>query len=146
MEIGELRQNLARDMKNMLELILNRMSKHPAIYWILIHSDWDNLEKPTLNTPMPWRNSLGPMIRPHKTDVIVAPENVLRTNFVLIPTKPTHPLVSTACVEVNNKQGRVTWLWVLPKDAPRPLVEQEKDSENETVFESAKQSGAIVYG
>ncbi len=145
-EIGEIRDELAKDLHKMLDLVINRMAKHPRIYWILIHADWDNMEKPTTGVPLPWQNLFGKQFRPHKTDIIANPQNVLRTNLVIMPTKPTHPVVGTACVEIDNKQGRATWLWGLPKDAPRPGIEQQEGSENEGVFQSARKSGAIIYG
>ena len=145
-EIGEIRKNLCQDLDKMLDVIINRMGSHLEPYWILIHADWDLMHKPEIDTPVGLKDVLGTKMRKYKTDCIADPARVLRTNFIIMPNKPTHTLVGTACVQIENKIGKATWLWVLPKDAPRPAIEQEYNSENENIFNSAKKSGTIVYG
>jgi len=130
----------------MLEKVINRKSKYPRPYWILIHTAWDNAVKAPMGLPVSMQKNFGKNIRQHDTGLVIDPRRVLRTNLVVMPTKPTHPVVGTACVEIDNKLGKATWLWCLPMDAPRPAIEQEKGSENESVFESARKiPGAILY-
>ncbi|HEG42468.1 MAG TPA: hypothetical protein ENH94_00310 [Phycisphaerales bacterium] len=137
-EIGELREQVGKDMVITLRTIINRMSKHSEIYWILVHSSWDK-------GPMPSTPTNRQHIHPETFKV--KPENVLRTNLIIMPVKPTHVLVGTLCFEVDNKRGKLDLLWNLPMDAPRPPgIEMEQDSEYESVFRSAKNSGVIAYG
>lgn len=138
LQIGELREYLAKDMVAMLGKVLDRMSNHDKIYWVLIHSAWDDGPKPS--TPFTPRYI-------HKEVLKVKTENILRTNLIIMPVKPTHVLVGTICIEVDNKIGRAKVLWNLPMDAPRPAgIAQETGTENETIYESARRSRVIAHG
>lgn len=138
LQIGELREYVAKDMHIQLEKVINRYSSRQELYWILVHSKWDD-------GPMPQTNTVRKHITPELYKVRT--ENVLRTNLVIMPTKPTHVLVGTMCIEVDNKAGTKKLLWNLPMDAPRPAgIGQEKGTENEAIYESARQTGAIAHG
>lgn len=136
-QIGELREYVGKDMIRQLGKVLDRMSNHDKIYWVLVHTKWDD-------GPMP---AIGMRKHIHPETFKVLPRNVLRTNLIIMPTRPTHMLVGTMCIEVDNKIGRAQLLWNLPMDAPRPPgIAQEKGSENECIYESARQSGVIAHG
>ena len=88
MEIGDLRQQLTKDLRDELEGVVNNYAKRFDGYYILVRSYWD----------------------------VVQP-NVLHTKLMILLKKPP-AFIGTLLFLVDNKKGTITQMYALPNDMP----------------------------
>lgn len=129
-EVGEVRQELAKDLQRAVVKCVNSNKHLTGTWWIFITSKWTN-------------------------QIIQAPGQALATKqkclhtplFVMniLPPEIASGVVKGILIEVNNQKGLVEVEWNLPADIPltdMPFSEQIV----ETVYKSAQQTQVPILG
>ncbi len=90
MTFREARNELTLELKGMIEKVINQ-KKDDKDYYILVASKVSNVDN-----------------------------DVIENKIILLPQRPKDPIIGTILYHVNNKQGRMTRVWVLPRDIMQP--------------------------
>lgn len=135
--------------ENLTNIIMN-MQGHPRPYFMLIHVTDGYHGKPAgligkicndlLNskyTPTNVEMKLG------ERTIDLSKSKVSGTRIVLMDNPPGIPLISTSLLRVDNKQGRVNWIYILPPDKPI-LWGADMGEASEFVYKSAERARAPV--
>lgn len=137
--------------ENLTNIIMN-MQGHPRPYFMLIHVT-DGYHGPPANLIGKLRNDLlNSKHKPTKVEIRLgertidlSKSKVSGTRIMLMDNPPSVPMISSSLLRVDNKQGRVNWIYILPPDKPI-LWGADMGEASEFVYKSAEQAQApIVY-
>lgn len=90
MTFREARNELTLELKGMLEKVINQ-KKNDENYYILVASKVSNLHN-----------------------------DVIENKIILLLQRPKDPIIGTILYYVDNRQGRMTRIWVFPRDVLQP--------------------------
>lgn len=137
--------------ENLTNIIMN-LQGHPRPYFMLIHvSDGyhgklagmvGKLRNDLLNSK--YVPKIVEVMQGERT-VDLSKSKVSHTTIMLMDNPPTVPMISSSLLRVDNKQGRVNWVYILPPDKPI-LWGAEMGEASEFVYKSAERAQApVVY-
>ena len=137
--------------ENLTNIIMN-MQDHPRPYFMLIHVSDGYHGKPAGMVGTIRNDLLNSSHAPTKAEVMLGERTidlsklkVSGTRIVLMDNPPGIPLISTSLLRVDNKQGRVNWIYILPPDKPI-LWGADMGEASEFVYKSAERAQApVVY-
>ena len=64
--------------------------------------------------------------------------DIIRTKLILLKEKPAQPMVGTMLYYVDNRQGRLERIYVLPRDVVRPEGTVAEDDFSDEIFYHGK--------
>lgn len=137
--------------ENLTNIIMN-MENHPRPYFMLIHVSDGYHGKPA-NMIGTIRNDLlnskhipdAKEILTGERTVDLSKLKVSGTRIILLDNPPSVPMISSSLLRVDNKQGRVNWIYILPPDKPI-LWGAEMGEASEFVYKSAAKANApVIY-
>ena len=135
--------------ENLTNIIIN-MQNHPRPYYMLIHVK-DCYDGVPAGLVGKLRNDLlGTKYTPTPSEMRAGVRTMDLSNqrtasnlIVLSDNPPIVPLISTSLLRVDNKQGRVNWIYILPPDKPI-IYGADMGEASEFVFKSAANSNAPI--
>ena len=137
--------------ENLTNIIMN-MQNHPRPYFMLIHVTDGYHGKPAGMVGMIRNDLLSSKYVPDVKEVLqgertldLSKVKVSATRIILMDDPPSIPLVSSSLLRVDNKQGRINWVYILPPDKPI-LWGADMGEASEFVYHSAAKAKApIIY-
>lgn len=137
--------------QNLTNIIMN-MQGHPRRYYILIHVSDGYHGRPAGLVGKVRNDLLNSKYDPKVSEVMqgertidLSKSKVSATRIVLMDNPPSQPLISSSLLRVDNKQGRVNWIYILPPDKPI-LWGADMGEASEFVYRSAEQARSpVVY-
>ncbi len=130
-QIGEVRQELAKDLQRRVFECVNRKKHLRHRWWIFITSQWK------------YRMIQAP------GQALATKQRVLHTPLFLmdiLPPRIRSGVLKGILIEVDNRQGKVEVKWSLPSDMPLQENLRFDDQIIEAVYHSAKQTGVPILG
>ena len=137
--------------EDLTNIIMN-MQHHPRPYFMLIHVK-DGYHGPPAGMTGRIRNDLlnskyEPTAKEKIEGVRTVDQSKVKVSsnlIILMDNPPSIPLISTSLLRVDNKQGRVNWVYILPPDKPI-LWGADMGEASEFVYKSAEAANApVVY-
>lgn len=135
--------------KALTNIIIN-MQNHPRPYFMLIHikDNYDGMLGgfghknrndllQTTHIPTPAEFVQGARI------IDLSKKKVIHNVIILMDKPPAVPMISTSLIRVDNKQGRASWVYILPPDKP-VIWGADMGEQSEFVFRSAAKSNAPI--
>lgn len=137
--------------ENLTNIIMN-LEDHPRPYFMLIHVSDGYHGVPAGMVGTVRNDLLNSKYIPNKKEILqgertvdLSKSKVSGTRIVLMDNPPNQPLISSSLLRVDNKQGRVNWIYILPPDKPI-LYGVDMGEASEFVYKSAAKAKApIVY-
>lgn len=137
--------------KNLTNIIMN-MQGHPRPYFMLIHVSDGYHGRPAELVGRTRNDLLGSKYEPIAKEILqgertidMSKVKVSSTRIMLMDNPPGVPLISSSLLRVDNKQGRINWIYILPPDKPI-LWGADMGEASEFVIRSAANANApVVY-
>ncbi len=137
--------------ENLTNIIMN-MQGHPRPYFMLIHISDGYHGRPASLVGKIRNDLLNSQYKPKTSEIIqdertidLSKSKVSHDIIVLMDNPPPQPLISSSLLRVDNKQGRVNWIYILPPDKPI-LWGADMGEASEFVYKSAERAQApVVY-
>ena len=135
--------------RNLTNVILN-MQNHPRPYFMLIHihDGYDGklggLGHKVRNDLLNSKDQITPKdITAGERTIDLSKKKTTHNIIMLLDYPPAIPLLSTSLLKVDNRRGRVDWIYILPPDKP-VIWGADMGEQSQFVFQSAKKSNAPV--
>ena len=126
-QIGEVRQELSKDLKRAVDRCVNQNAWRPGKYWILVVRQFKKADR-TIQL---------------KDRVLKKGDKALHTQLMLLnilPSQVAQGVLNSILIEVDNQQGRLDYQYVLPADQDMSGVEGE---EVPYVLQSVHKAGIV---
>lgn len=106
MTFREARNEMTLELQGMIEKVIDK-KKNDRDYYILVASKVNNLNS-----------------------------DVIDNKLILLPERPKDPIIGTILYHVNNKQGTLKRIWVLPRDVMQPesMINKTGDFSDEIFY------------
>ena len=135
--------------ENLTNIIMN-MESHPRPYFMLIHVSDGYHGTPATMVGSIRNDLLNSKHIPDAKELILgertvdlSKSKVSGTRIILMDNPPSVPMISSSLLRVDNKQGRVNWIYILPPDKPI-LWGAEMGEASEFVYRSAAAAQAPI--
>lgn len=121
-EIGELRDNMGRDMLALLDRIVSQKRKATKPYYMLVHTQ---------------------LVGPNTYDTKVMVMN--KEQLPKTDRGKVMPLIGTLLFRMDNRKGKLELMWSLPRDIPQDtLISDTYGTIVESVAQHAFQAGVPI--
>jgi len=145
--VGDIREELSKDLRRVLEEVINRYQHKRNPYYILVYSETGLDVFPT---------DAG-LVKPGDKVMAVDGKTVIRTKVLILDAEPSLDrfmdwtmkgeirVMGMMCYKVDNIRGQLTRLWVLPQDIPEIDRVVDEDGIVKEVLDSAQIIGKFIH-
>jgi len=131
-ELGEIRDEMSRDVIEVIEQVINRFQKKRHPYYLLVYSE----QGVDVYPEDAYRGKPMKMIK-------LEDKQVIRTRILILDYRP-FPILGTMCFRIDNKRGEIWKEWMLPQDVPLPESILSGEKMVPSVLESAQIIGKFL--
>lgn len=145
--VGDIREELSKDLRGVLEKVINRYQHKRNPYYVLVYSE-TGLDVYPADTAF---------VKPGDKVMAVDGKTVIRTKILILDAEPSLDnfmdramrgeirVLGMMCYKVDNIKGQLWRIWVLPQDIPEINRVIDADAVVKEVLDSAQVIGKLIH-